>query len=106
MSKPDSFFEAVYAAVRQIPRGRVATYGQIARLLNNPAGSRAVGWALRALPRGHAVPWQRVVNARGEISLSERHQALQKAFLESEGVRFDKSGRISLDRYQWRPEDD
>jgi len=106
MSKPGSFFDAVYEAVRQIPRGRVATYGQIAHLLDNPAGSRAVGWALRALPSGNDVPWQRVVNARGEISLSERHHALQQAFLESEGVRFNQSGRISLDRYQWRPEDD
>jgi len=64
------FFERVYEAVRAIPRGRVATYGQVARLVGVPRGARAVGWALRALDprRARAVPWHRVVGAGGRIS--------------------------------------
>jgi len=95
------FFESVYALVREIPRGRVATYGQIAALLGNPRGARAVGWALRALPAGKAarLPWHRVVGRGGRISLGERPAGLeQRRRLRAEGVRFS-AGRVDLARH-------
>ena len=94
-------FARVYERVRRIPPGRVATYGQIARLLEWPRGARTVGWALRALKPGADVPWHRVVNAQGRISIDD--VARQRALLEAEGVIFDESGRIDLDRYRWTP---
>ncbi len=88
-------FEAVYAAVRQIPAGKVATYGQIARWLGWERGARTVGWALRSAPPG--VPWHRVVNGRGAISILEG--AEQRLRLEAEGVHFDALERIDLRVY-------
>lgn len=93
------FFERVYGLVRRIPPGSVATYGQIAVMLGSPRGARAVGWALRALPAGSGVPWHRVLNARGQISLQPPHH--QRALLEEEGVPFEEDGRIDLARYGW-----
>ncbi len=95
------FFERVYAAVRAIPRGRVATYGQVARLVGVPRGARAVGWALRALDprRERAVPWHRVVGAGGRISpRAGGGPVLQRRRLLSEGVRL-RSGRVDLRRH-------
>lgn len=94
-------FDRVYAIVRRIPPGRVATYGQIARLLDWPRGARTVGWALRALKPGSGVPWHRVVNAQGRISIDDA--AHQQALLEAEDVVFDETGRIDLNRYRWTP---
>lgn len=99
----ESFFEAVHAEVRRIPRGRVASYGQIGLRIGRPGSARTVGWAMRALPRGSDVPWHRVVNAQGRVSLTERSGSLQKALLEAEGVRFDENGRIDLDVFGWKP---
>lgn len=99
---------AIYAVVRKIPAGRVATYGQIARLAGLPRQARLVGYALHALDdtdaRGRKVAWQRVVNARGEISARAAIGAedAQRAVLEDEGIEFDRRGRISLARFQWR----
>ena len=92
-------FARVYALVRQIPEGRVATYGQIARWLGWPRGARTVGWALRALQPGSGVPWHRVVNAQGRIS--QREVEAQRECLEAEGILFDESGGIDLDLYGW-----
>jgi methylated-DNA-protein-cysteine methyltransferase-like protein len=100
-----AFFERVYDLVRRIPPGRVATYGQIALMLGSPRGARAVGWALRALPAGSGVPWHRVLNARGRISLRPPHLQLQRALLEDEGVHFDGEDRIDLARYAWEGTD-
>lgn len=96
-------YEKIWAAVRRVPRGRVATYGQIARLAGLAGRARQVGYALHALPPGSRVPWQRVVNARGEVSLRSEPDAerLQRALLEAEGVVFDRRGRIDLARYGW-----
>lgn len=93
----------VYAAVVRIPPGRVATYGQIARLAGLGRLARQVGYALHALPEGNEVPWHRVVNARGEISLRAQAGAelTQRLRLEAEGVIFEADGRISLARYRW-----
>lgn len=98
-------YERIYAVVRCIPRGRVATYGQVAELAGLDGHARQVGYALHAL-RGDLVPWHRVVNARGEVSprsTGDSHE-LQRHLLESEGVAFDVTGRIALDRYAWRTE--
>jgi methylated-DNA-protein-cysteine methyltransferase-like protein len=100
-----SGYQHIYRVVRRIPSGKVATYGQIASLAGIPRQARRVGYALHALPRGSDVPWQRVINARGQVS--ERSmpglEAMQRAALESEGVVFDSRGRVDLARYQWHP---
>jgi methylated-DNA-protein-cysteine methyltransferase-like protein len=94
----------IHRIVSRIPRGRVATYGQIARLAGIPRQARRVGYAMRRLPEGSAVPWQRVVNASGEISKrgDPAGEAMQAQMLRLEGIVFHR-GKISLDRYQWRP---
>jgi methylated-DNA-protein-cysteine methyltransferase-like protein len=97
------FFEQVYQVVRCIPPGKVATYGQIARILGKPRGARTVGWALHSLPEGSDVPWQRVINARGIITLDERGLggAIQRSLLEAEGIEFDEQGRVDLEVWGW-----
>ena len=99
----DLFFEQVYSVVRRIPPGKVATYGQIARLLGRPRGARTVGWALHSLPEGSDVPWQRVINARGVITLDAHGPggSIQRALLETEGIVFDEQGRIDLGAWGW-----
>jgi methylated-DNA-protein-cysteine methyltransferase-like protein len=94
----------ILQVVRRIPRGRVATYGQVAALAGLPRGARQVGWALAGLSEGSPVPWQRVVNATGRVSPRSAPDAgaLQRARLEAEGVRFDARDRIDLARYGWR----
>jgi methylated-DNA-protein-cysteine methyltransferase related protein len=94
----------IYAAVRRIPRGRVATYGQIARVARIGAQPRLVGYALAALPDGTTVPWHRVVNAEGRVSLraTPGFDRVQRALLEREGVRFDARDRIDLAQSAWR----
>jgi methylated-DNA-protein-cysteine methyltransferase-like protein len=94
-------FEAVWQIVRRIPRGRVATYGQISQMIDRRLTPIGVGWAVRAA--GDKIPWQRVVNASGGISTDDDHPGLQRAILESEGVAFDRTGRIDLDRHGWKP---
>jgi methylated-DNA-protein-cysteine methyltransferase-like protein len=96
-----SFFEQVQQVIHCIPPGKVATYGQIARILGMPHAARTVGWALRAVPEGSDVPWQRVVNARGTLSLDTYGAAIQRALLEKEGIVFDEQGRIDLKVYGW-----
>jgi methylated-DNA-protein-cysteine methyltransferase-like protein len=97
------FFEEVYRVASMIPRGQVATYGQIAAYLGNPRGARTVGWALSSLPGGLDVAWHRVVNSQGRISGPTRgHRASeQRAMLEEEGIAFDDNGRIDLATYGW-----
>ncbi len=95
-----------YEVIAQIPEGAVATYGQIARLAGLPGRARQVGYSLHALPPGSPIPWQRVINARGEISLPALggRRARQRRLLEREGVRFNARGRVDLRRYAWEPE--
>jgi methylated-DNA-protein-cysteine methyltransferase-like protein len=97
------------AVVRRIPRGRVATYGQVALVAGAPRAARQVGYALSAL-RGtrHRIPWQRVLGARSRalaaISiLDPMGSAVQRALLEAEGVLVDERGRVPLDRFGWKP---
>jgi methylated-DNA-protein-cysteine methyltransferase-like protein len=99
-------YDRINAVVRRIPRGRVATYGQVAMLAGLPGHARQVGYALAALPAGSRVPWQRVVNAQGRISLrgdGSGYDLLQRAMLRREGVRFGRAGAIALGVFQWRP---
>ena len=96
-------YDRIYAAVRKVPRGRVATYGQIARLAGLPGHARQVGYALHALKSSTSVPWQRIINARGMISLGPMRGGMsQRMLLEGEGVRFDAAGRVSLAKFGWK----
>lgn len=101
----DSRYERIYAVVRRIPRGRVATYGQVAALAGLAGHARQVGYALHNCSGDLAdIPWHRVVNARGEISPRSDDRGsedLQRSALASEGVEFDPDGRIDLARFQW-----
>ncbi len=96
-------YERIYRVVRRIPRGRVATYGQVAELAQ-ASGPRQVGYALHSLPEGSDVPWHRVVNARGSISLRSGlgGESFQNALLKAEAIEFDAQGRIDLDRFLWK----
>jgi methylated-DNA-protein-cysteine methyltransferase-like protein len=91
-----SFFQRVHTLVRQIPPGQVATYGQIARMLDHPRGARTVGWALRGLKEGSGVPWFRVVTSQGKVHFDE-----QRHLLEQEGIAFNEQGKLDVKRYQW-----
>jgi len=106
MPPAPSAYPPIYAVVSRIPRGRVATYGQVARLAGLPNHARLVGYALNALREGSRVPWQRVVNAKGAVSLRKNgsgHDVLQRLMLKREGVRFDRAGAIDLEVFRWRP---
>jgi len=108
---PAGPFRVIWRTVARIPRGRVATYGQIARMAGLRSGARTVGWAMRALPDdlaigGRPVPWHRVINAQGMIS--PRHDGprgegslRQAGRLRREGIVVSRSGRIDLARYRW-----
>src|SRR5258705_2112513 len=108
--KKDGFeqvFEKIYRLVLRIPRGRVMTYGQIARLLEDRYSPRLVGWAMHATPHDERnIPWHRVINSRGGVStgrviLAEPER--QRLMLEAEGVVFDARGHCDLSVYQWSP---
>lgn len=100
----ESSFAAIFRVVRAIPRGRVATYGQVALLAGLPGGARTVGWALRAL-RDPAVPWHRVLGAGGVICLGTTPSGnLQRSRLRKEGVRF-RDGKVVMERFGWATND-
>jgi methylated-DNA-protein-cysteine methyltransferase-like protein len=103
----ESRWRSFYRLIARIPEGRVATYGQIAALAGFARNARQVGYALATLPDESPVPWQRVVNARGEVSLRRAddlgRSGYQRHLLEEEGVMFDLEGRIDLERFGWRP---
>jgi methylated-DNA-protein-cysteine methyltransferase related protein len=105
MTAKPSGWKAVYRVVKRIPPGRVATYGQVAALAGMPGSARQVGWALHALGEEDDVPWQRVINARGEISARGVHEIedLQRSLLQSEGVTFDRNGRVDFAHHAWQP---
>ncbi|KAB0669108.1 MGMT family protein [Oryzomonas sagensis] len=106
MPAPSTAYQKIYSVVSLIPEGRVATYGQVARLAGMPGRARLVGYALSSLHDRPSVPWHRVVNARGQISPrsgGSPADMVQRLRLESEGVSFDGHGRIPLGRFQWQP---
>jgi methylated-DNA-protein-cysteine methyltransferase-like protein len=100
-----NFFERVYRVVQRIPRGKVASYGQIATLLGQPRAARTVGWALASMTdeQSAVVPWQRVINHAGRISISRADLSadVQRSLLEAEGVKFDETGHVDWKRYRW-----
>ena len=97
------FQTAVYRIVRKCPRGKVISYGGVAAMAGNPRAARAVGAVMRDLPEGTKVPWWRVINSRGEVSMRDigHGPAIQRKLLEGEGVRFDRSGRVDWEKYGW-----
>ncbi|MCK5149263.1 MGMT family protein [bacterium] len=101
-----STYEKIYIIIRQIPYGCVATYGQVARLAGLAGHARQVGYALHASKIDQGLPWHRVINAKGEISLRSDPTLgnFQQHLLEEEGVRFSKSGRLNLNIYGWQPD--
>ena len=108
MATDKSMYAKFYATVRKIPRGKVATYGQIATLSGMPRHARHVGYALAGTPETLKIPWHRVINAQGRISLRRRHwesgsDDLQRILLEAEGVTFDSAGRVNLKKFLWQP---
>lgn len=103
--RPESRWQSYYRVVERIPSGRVATYGQVAALAGFPGNAREVGYALAALPEATALPWQRVINARGEVSLRREpgRDGFQRHLLEEEGISFGPAGRVDLARFAWEP---
>lgn len=95
-------FERVWKLVGKIPRGRVATYGQLSEMIAHRLTPVGIGWAIRAAPEG-TIPWHRVVAAKGRISTDAEHPGLQREMLESEGVRFDAAGAVDVTRHAWKP---
>lgn len=103
---PSSNSSKIVAVIRRIPRGKVATYGQIAKQAGLPGRARLVGRVLKEQPATSKLPWHRVVNARGEISYASSRESadhLQRLLLEAEGIEFHGPGRIDLARYRWNP---
>ncbi len=101
-----SFDQRVWSVVSQIPPGQLATYGQVAELIGAYGCARQVGWALRRLVLPSAVPWHRVVNAQGRISMSlsrEGSDWIQRELLLAEGIPVDAEGKLPLARYRWLP---
>jgi methylated-DNA-protein-cysteine methyltransferase-like protein len=100
--KSELTYQKIYEIVSEIPEGKVATYGQIAQMVGN-CTARMVGYAMFALPPGNDVPWQRVVNRQGKISIrsSGGEDDLQRRLLINEGIIFDSSGKIDLAVYRW-----
>ncbi len=97
------FTDRVVRIIRRIPRGKVASYGQVAALAGAPAGARQVARLLHSLSRIERLPWHRVINSRGTISLPGAGGELQRDLLEREGVEFGLGGHVDLDTCQWRP---
>lgn len=98
-----SFFERVYHVVCLIPRGQVATYGQIAAIVSHRGAARTVGWALHAIPEDSETPWHRVVSAQGNVTpfVDERGVNIQQLLLEEEGVDLNSQGQVELTKHQW-----
>jgi methylated-DNA-protein-cysteine methyltransferase-like protein len=95
-------WDPVYRLVKQIPRGRVLTYGAVARILRLRGGARSAGRAMAATPSGRGIPWHRVVGDRGKLLIREPYASLQRKLLESEGVQLLES-RVDLHRHLWKP---
>jgi methylated-DNA-protein-cysteine methyltransferase-like protein len=96
-------WKLVYTLVKKIPRGKVATYGQVAKAVKLPGGARAAGRAMAACPAGQGVPWHRVVGAGGRLLLREPNAGLQRKLLESEGLVLAEKRILDFSSRQWRP---
>lgn len=103
-----NFYQAVYKITKQIPKGKVASYGQIAALITNVRAARAVGWCLHRMDNDRSVPWHRIINSKGYITTTCRnHNAgMQKKLLEKEGIKVVKKNNlwwIDIKQYLWQP---
>lgn len=107
MKKKITYRDIVFELVKKIPSGKVATYGQISKLIPG-CTARMVGYALSSLPNESGVPWQRVINSKGKISPHGAGfgSAMQRALLEQEGVKFDQEHRINFEEFGWNPSDE
>jgi len=102
MTENETFTQKVKDIIKKIPPGKVATYGQIAAYAGNPRGARQVAWVLHSSSRKDNLPWHRVVNSKGGISLKPNYgYEIQKQLLEKEGITFDSDDTIDFDRYLW-----
>ncbi len=106
--KKFNLYERIYNEVKKIPRGRVATYGQIAAIIGFPRGAKMIGWALKALPKNTVVPWFKVVNREGRISIENPKfsKDLQAELLRKEGIEIEmENGNyfVDLDKFLWKP---
>ncbi|WP_069446863.1 DNA base-flipping protein [Vibrio scophthalmi] len=99
----DQFLVQIFAVIHQIPHGKVTSYGEIAKLAGYPGYARHVGKALGNLPEGSKLPWHRVVNSQGQISLKGEDLQRQRRRLLAEGIEVSDSGRISLKKHKWQP---
>ena len=102
------FSQKVYLKVSEIPHGKIATYGQIADLIYAYGNARQVGWALRRLKLPSTIPWHRVINSKGEISMSLSRKGtdwIQKELLIKEGIKFNSKMKIDIKKYLWRPKE-
>jgi methylated-DNA-protein-cysteine methyltransferase-like protein len=93
--------QQIFDLVRQIPQGKVASYGQISRIVGLGISAQMVGFALASLKEGTDVPWQRVINSQGKISLPGMGGAIQKSLLLDEGIEFDEKNRVDFERFGW-----
>jgi len=101
---PTDPIAAIHAVIRRIPKGWVATYGQVAAMAGLPRRARLVGRILQTLPTGSDLPWHRVVNAKGEVTRSPSRNgsdSLQQRLLQAEGIEFDANNRFNLERFRW-----
>jgi methylated-DNA-protein-cysteine methyltransferase related protein len=96
-------WKRVYDLVKKIPRGRIMTYGQVAKALRLPGGARTAGRAMAASPSGHGVPWHRVVGAGGRLLIREPHASLQRKLLESEGLSLAEKRILDFKNHEWGP---
>jgi methylated-DNA-protein-cysteine methyltransferase-like protein len=104
MSESSSFSQRVKDVVKKIPKGKVATYGQIAAYAGNPRAARQVVWILHSSSSKGRLPWHRVINLKGRISLKPNYgYEIQKELLRKEGIKFDKNDTIDFDRFLWSP---
>lgn len=102
MNQPDTFQQRIWQIVAAIPAGRVTTYGDVALLAGSPRAARQVGGVLSRLPEGTTLPWHRVVNRHGTISLQGDRLLLQRDALEAEGIEVNDDGQLDLEAYRWR----
>ncbi|MBW1214015.1 MGMT family protein [Pantoea allii] len=102
MDSTDSFKQRIWQIVAAIPPGKVTTYGDVALLAGSPRAARQVGGVLSRLPEGSTLPWHRVINRHGTISLQGDRLFRQRDALEAEGVEVSDGGEIDLEKYRWR----
>lgn len=101
----EDFTEVIIDIIRSIPKGKVMSYGQIARVAGNPRAARQVSRILHNMSRKHHLPWYRVINSKGEISLQGEGFESQKWLLEQEGIQFSATNKVDLSIYQHKIEE-